>query len=35
MVSKLKNCVSLFITNIEYIVATEVGKEMSWMKWFL
>ena len=33
--SKLQKCVSLSTTEVEYIAATEVGKEMLWMKRFL
>ena len=33
--SKLKKCVTLSTTEAEYIVATEAGKEMLWMKQFL
>ena len=33
--SKLQKCVSLSITEVEYIIATEDGKEMLWMKQFL
>ena len=33
--SKLQKCISLSTTEVEYIVAIEVGKEMLWMKWFL
>uniref|UniRef100_A0A2N9HFH0 Uncharacterized protein n=1 Tax=Fagus sylvatica TaxID=28930 RepID=A0A2N9HFH0_FAGSY len=33
--SKLQKCVALSTTEAEYITATEVGKEMLWMKWFL
>jgi hypothetical protein len=33
--SKLQKCVTLSTTEVEYIVATEVGKEMLWMKRFL
>ena len=29
---KLQKCVSHSITEVEYIVATEAGKEMLWMK---
>ena len=33
--SKLQKCVNLSTTEVEFIAATEVGKEMLWMKWFL
>uniref|UniRef100_A0A2N9FMC5 Integrase catalytic domain-containing protein n=1 Tax=Fagus sylvatica TaxID=28930 RepID=A0A2N9FMC5_FAGSY len=33
--SKLQKCVTLSTTEAEYIAATEVGKEMLWMKRFL
>ena len=33
--AKLQKCVSLSIIEAEYIAATEVAKEMLWMKWFL
>ena len=33
--SKLQKCVNLSTTEAEYIAATEVGKEMIWMKRFL
>ncbi|GKV35980.1 hypothetical protein SLEP1_g44167 [Rubroshorea leprosula] len=33
--SKLQKCVALSTTEAEYIAATEVGKEMLWMKRFL
>uniref|UniRef100_A0A2N9F0J4 Integrase catalytic domain-containing protein n=1 Tax=Fagus sylvatica TaxID=28930 RepID=A0A2N9F0J4_FAGSY len=33
--SKLQKCVTLFTTETEYIVATEVGKEILWIKRFL
>ena len=33
--SKLQKCVSLSTTKAKYIAATEVGKEMLWMKRFL
>ena len=33
--SMLQKCVSLSTIEVEYIVATEVGKEMLWMKQFL
>ena len=31
---KLQKCVALSATEVEYIVATEVGKEILWMKTF-
>jgi hypothetical protein len=30
--SKLQKCVALSTTEVEYIAATEAGKEMLWMK---
>ena len=33
--SKLQKCVALSTTEAEYIVATEAGKEMIWLKRFL
>ena len=33
--SKLQKCVALSTTEAEYIAATEVGKEMVWLKLFL
>ena len=33
--SKLQKCVALLTTNVEYIAATEVSKDMIWLKRFL